>query len=150
MRHASKRGVLSTGEALDPGENGGSGTDAGGRAVDRTDRQFVSFAGWIAAHLLAYAAVAISIRYLASYFQIIEIAAADGHQFDFSAMFDRIANAPRGREGGQDGKPGSAMLDDGTKMRPKGWQHVPPGRRLVLELPGGGGYGDPARRDPPA
>lgn len=82
--------------------------------------------------------------------QIIEIAAADGHQFDFSAMFDRIANAPRGREGGQDGKPGSAMLDDGTKMRPKGWQHVPPGRRLVLELPGGGGYGDPARRDPQA
>ena len=61
-------------------------------------------------------------------------------------MFDRIANAPRGREGGADGKPGSVTLDDGTKMRPKGWQHVPPGRRLVLELPGGGGYGDPARR----
>lgn len=43
--------------------------------MDRADRQFVSFAGWIAAHLLAYAAVAISIRYLATYFQIIEIAA---------------------------------------------------------------------------
>jgi len=35
-------------------------------------------------------------------------------------------------------------------MRPKGWQHVPAGRRLVLELPGGGGYGDPARRAPEA
>ena len=33
-------------------------------------------------------------------------------------------------------------------MRPKGWQHVPAGRRLVLELPGGGGYGDPAKRAP--
>ncbi|WBU60838.1 hydantoinase B/oxoprolinase family protein [Paracoccus albus] len=78
--------------------------------------------------------------------QVIEIEAAQGHQFDFSAMFDRIANAPRGREGGLDGKPGSVALDDGTQMRPKGWQHVPPGRRLVLQLPGGGGYGDPARR----
>jgi len=31
-------------------------------------------------------------------------------------------------------------------MRPKGWQHVPEGRRLILELPGGGGYGDPGKR----
>jgi N-methylhydantoinase B len=37
-------------------------------------------------------------------------------------------------------------LDDGTKLRPKGWQHVPAGRRLVLHAPGGGGYGDPADR----
>ncbi|MFJ1292946.1 hydantoinase B/oxoprolinase family protein [Paracoccus yeei] len=78
--------------------------------------------------------------------QIIEIAAAEGHQFDFSAMFDRIRHPPRGRNGGQDGQPGSARLDDGTEMRPKGWQHVPAGRRLVLHLPGGGGYGDPALR----
>jgi len=78
--------------------------------------------------------------------QIIEIEPAPGHEFDFSAMFDRIYNAPRGRDGGQDGAPGSARLDDGTVLKPKGWQHVPAGRRLVLELPGGGGYGDPARR----
>jgi N-methylhydantoinase B len=31
-------------------------------------------------------------------------------------------------------------------MRPKGWQHVPAGRRLILELPGGGGYGEPDKR----
>jgi N-methylhydantoinase B len=78
--------------------------------------------------------------------QIMEIAPLDGHEFDFSAMFDRIRHPPRGREGGGDGLPGAARLDDGTAMRPKGWQHVPAGRRLVLELPGGGGYGDPARR----
>lgn len=78
--------------------------------------------------------------------QIIEIAPAEGHEFDFSAMFDRISTPPRGRDGGQDGAPGSARLDDGTKLRPKGWQHVPSGRRLVLELPGGGGYGNPAER----
>ncbi len=78
--------------------------------------------------------------------QIIEIAPAEGHEFDFSAMFDRIATPPRGRDGGEDGAPGSARLDDGTKLRPKGWQHVPAGRRLVLELPGGGGFGSPAER----
>ncbi|MCP8894974.1 hydantoinase B/oxoprolinase family protein [Shinella daejeonensis] len=78
--------------------------------------------------------------------QIIEIAPAEGHEFDFSAMFDRIATPPRGRDGGEDGAPGSARLDDGTTVRSKGWQHVPTGRRLVLELPGGGGFGNPAER----
>ncbi|RWD52320.1 MAG: hydantoinase B/oxoprolinase family protein [Mesorhizobium sp.] len=78
--------------------------------------------------------------------QVIEIAPMEGHEFDFSAMFDRINHPPKGRNGGKDGVAGVVRLDDGTKLRPKGWQHVPAGRRLVLELPGGGGYGDPARR----
>ncbi|MXN17874.1 hydantoinase B/oxoprolinase family protein [Pseudooceanicola sp. GBMRC 2024] len=82
--------------------------------------------------------------------QVIEIAAAEGHEFDFSAMFDRVTQAARGRDGGGDGAPGSVMLDDGTALRPKGWQHVPEGRRLVLNLPGGGGFGAPDRRDPGA
>ncbi|MBO9456996.1 hydantoinase B/oxoprolinase family protein [Paracoccus sp. R12_1] len=78
--------------------------------------------------------------------QIIEIAPAEGHEFDFSAMFDRIGAAPRGRDGGAPGAAGRAALDDGTSLRPKGWQHVPQGRRLVLHLPGGGGYGEPTER----
>lgn len=78
--------------------------------------------------------------------QIMEIAPDDGHEFDFSAMFDRVKHPPRGREGGRDGIPGAVHLDDGTPMRAKGWQHVPAGRRLVLELPGGGGYGNPGER----
>lgn len=82
--------------------------------------------------------------------QIIEIEPAPGHAFDFSAMFDRIGHAPHGRNGGKDGAAGVAMLDDGTRLKPKGWQHVPAGRRLILHLPGGGGYGDPARRAPEA
>ncbi len=78
--------------------------------------------------------------------QIIEIAATEGHEFDFSAMFDRVNHPPSGRNGGKPGVAGVVKLDDGTKMRPKGWQHVPAGRTLILELPGGGGYGDPAKR----
>jgi N-methylhydantoinase B len=78
--------------------------------------------------------------------QVIEIAALEGHEFDFSAMFDRVNHPAHGRNGGEPGVAGVVRLDDGTQMRPKGWQHVPAGRRLILELPGGGGYGDPAKR----
>ena len=79
--------------------------------------------------------------------QVIEIEPLPGYEFDFSAMFDRIGHAAKGRSGGQPGATGQAALDDGTPLKPKGWQHVPAGRRLVLHLPGGGGYGDPDKRD---
>ncbi len=78
--------------------------------------------------------------------QVVELAAADGHEFEFSAMFDRIRHPARGRDGGAPGAAGAVRLDDGTLMRGKGWQHVPAGRRLILELPGGGGFGNPERR----
>ncbi|MFK0689390.1 hydantoinase B/oxoprolinase family protein [Mesorhizobium sp. IMUNJ 23033] len=78
--------------------------------------------------------------------QVLEISALDGHEFEFSAMFDRVKHPAKGRNGGKDGQAGVVKLDDGKLMRPKGWQHVPAGRRLILELPGGGGYGDPAKR----
>ena len=52
-------------------------------------------------------------------------------------------NPPRGRDGGGDGAPGRVMLKSGATLRPKGFQIIPDGDRLVLELPGGGGMGDP-------
>lgn len=73
--------------------------------------------------------------------QVVEIAPAAGHEFYFNAMFDRVDHPARGREGGGDGAPGAVLLDDGTKLATKGRQHVPMGRKLVLQLPGGGGYG---------
>lgn len=78
--------------------------------------------------------------------QVIEIEAAAGFGFRFSAMFDRLDHPARGREGGLDGQAGGVSLDDGTRLRGKGHQDVPPERRLVLDLPGGGGYGDPRHR----
>lgn len=78
--------------------------------------------------------------------QVLEIGAHDSHEFDFSAMFERVHHPAMGRNGGQAGAAGVVRLDDGTTMRPKGWQHVPAGRRLILEMPGGGGYGDPGQR----
>ncbi|MEO5615759.1 MAG: hydantoinase B/oxoprolinase family protein, partial [Cypionkella sp.] len=78
--------------------------------------------------------------------QIIEIEPAPGHEFDFSAMFDRVNHPAAGRDGGGAGAAGIVALDDGTQLKPKGWQHVPQGRRLILHLPGGGGYGAPEMR----
>jgi N-methylhydantoinase B len=65
-----------------------------------------------------------------------------------NATFDRIANAPKGREGGLDGAPGVVALRSGKTLRTKGFQIIPDGDRLVLKLPGGAGMGDPRTRDP--
>ncbi|MFZ9036984.1 MAG: hydantoinase B/oxoprolinase family protein [Gammaproteobacteria bacterium] len=80
--------------------------------------------------------------------QVIEISANPGHQIYINAMFDRCQHPARGRDGGQPGAAGGVQLDDGSQLSSKGRQSIPAGRRLVLNLPGGGGYGDPAQRDP--
>ncbi|MGI9605630.1 MAG: hydantoinase B/oxoprolinase family protein [Acidimicrobiales bacterium] len=89
-------------------------------------------------------------RYRGGLGQVIEIGATEGYQFEFSAMFDRVANPARGRNGGENGSPGGVRLDDGSPFRTKGKQTIPPDRRLIMELPGGGGFGNPAERDPDA
>ncbi len=80
--------------------------------------------------------------------QIMEIGTKGEAEFAVNAIFDRVANAPRGRDGGGDGAAGWVGLDDGTLLRTKGYQVIPKGRRLLLKLPGGGGMGNPAERDP--
>jgi N-methylhydantoinase B len=79
--------------------------------------------------------------------QIMEIAGRDDLEFACNAIFDRVANPPRGRDGGGDGAPGRVTLKSGTTLRTKGFQIIPDGERLILELPGGGGMGDPKTRD---
>ncbi|MEN8875438.1 MAG: hydantoinase B/oxoprolinase family protein, partial [Pacificibacter sp.] len=79
--------------------------------------------------------------------QNIEIEPREGYDFYFNAMFDRVENPARGREGGHAGAKGQVELSDGTKMRSKGRQLVKNGQRLKLSLPGGGGYGAPSARD---
>lgn len=80
--------------------------------------------------------------------QVVEIGAADGYEIRFNAMFDRIGHPASGRGGGKHGRAGVVQLDDGTALRGKSSQvAVPAGRRVVLQLPGGGGYGEPGERD---
>ncbi|MDH3690920.1 MAG: hydantoinase B/oxoprolinase family protein [Gammaproteobacteria bacterium] len=79
--------------------------------------------------------------------QIMEIGHAHADGFSVSAMFDRIRFAARGRNGGKDGQTGAVLLASGGKLRAKGRQDIPQGDHLIMEMPGGGGYGDPLQRE---
>ena len=79
--------------------------------------------------------------------QFMEVGAREGHEFDFSAMFDRLRHPARGRRGGLNGANTTIAQDDGTLMQGKGKQFVPHGRKVVMEFPGGAGYGALADRD---
>jgi N-methylhydantoinase B len=80
--------------------------------------------------------------------QIIEIGSGVDRPWDILAAFDRIDHPARGRDGGRDGQAGYIGLKSGKKMRGKGFQEVPPGDRLVVHTPGGGGIGAPKERQP--
>ena len=60
----------------------------------------------------------------------------------FTLLTERRTHAPRGREGGEDGRPGRNLLN-GTPLPSKAAGELKPGDRLRLETPGGGGYGQP-------
>ena len=78
--------------------------------------------------------------------QVMEIAHASGEPFAISKMFERVRNPARGRAGGHNGALGRVYVPGGRELRAKGREVVPPGHRIVLETPGGGGLGDPAMR----
>ncbi|MEE1556997.1 MAG: hydantoinase B/oxoprolinase family protein, partial [Alphaproteobacteria bacterium] len=54
---------------------------------------------------------------------------------------------PRGRDGGGSGATGELRLGSGHELRNKGFQTIPARERLIIEMPGGGGYGEPKARD---
>jgi N-methylhydantoinase B len=79
--------------------------------------------------------------------QIIEIANREAAPFVISAAtFDRIRNPAQGRDGGRPGRRGNARLGSGPALKDKGNHVVPVGDSLVVELPGGGGFGRPQIR----
>ncbi len=79
--------------------------------------------------------------------QFMEVGARVGHEFDFSAMFDRVDHPARGRHGAADGAPTEVRLSTGAVMRGKGKFRVEEGTRVLLSFPGGGGYGAARTRD---
>ena len=80
--------------------------------------------------------------------QVMEIGTKGDLEFAVNAIFDRVGNPPKGREGGGDGAAGAVRLKSGAALRTKGFQIIPDGDRLVLLLPGGGGMGEPSGRSP--
>jgi N-methylhydantoinase B len=58
----------------------------------------------------------------------------------FTLLTERRRHAPRGRDGGEDGRPGR-NLRNGEELPSKASGELAPGDRLRLETPGGGGLG---------
>ncbi|WP_339947840.1 hydantoinase B/oxoprolinase family protein [uncultured Albimonas sp.] len=82
--------------------------------------------------------------------QVIEIESRIGKPFELLAAFDRIDHPARGVEGGGNGAAGSVALASGAVLKGKGFQTIPPGDRLVVLTPGGGGIGPAGEREPEA
>src|SRR6476661_6544245 len=80
--------------------------------------------------------------------QVIELGGAGAAPIALLCNFERVKNPARGRAGGRAGAAGTVSLRSGRPIRPKGRQTVPPRDAIRLELPGGGGIGDPRTRDP--
>jgi N-methylhydantoinase B len=76
----------------------------------------------------------------------IEIGARHAAPFSLLAMFERIAHPAQGRAGATPGAPGLVRLRSGHELQGKGLQVIPANDRLILQTPGGGGYGDARKR----
>ncbi len=64
-----------------------------------------------------------------------------------AAAFERLTSGPAGREGGHNGSAGKVEITDGTQITDKGNYRIPAGETLILQSPGGGGFGKPNHRD---
>jgi N-methylhydantoinase B len=80
--------------------------------------------------------------------QVMEVGSREQEPFGIFAGFERVRFPARGRHGGGPGAKGRLSLKSGEELGPKGLRVVPAGERLVIEMPGGGGMGTPAERDP--
>jgi N-methylhydantoinase B len=78
--------------------------------------------------------------------QVIEVANREPYAFAHGAQYDRVKFPPRGREGGGPGALGRVRLASGKELAGKGHHTIAPGEHLVVEMPGGAGYGDPRER----
>ena len=69
-------------------------------------------------------------------------------RWSVSSIADRTVYAAPGLRGGQAGATGEVTLDDGTRLNAKALKDLKERDVVHVNLPGGGGYGDPFARDP--
>ena len=79
--------------------------------------------------------------------QDVEIEVMAQSPLRLSLLSDRQKYPPEGLNGGGQGAAVEIMLQDGTRPHPKSRSLLQPGDRLTLRFGGGGGFGDPKRRD---
>ena len=83
--------------------------------------------------------------------QRIEMTSAISEPFIVFLSVERIKYPAAGRAGGLAGKPGRIRVSGRPNdIAGKCELRIEPGERLIFETPGGGGFGDPALRDPAA
>lgn len=69
---------------------------------------------------------------------------------NISILTEKTITEAHGILGGQNGGMGTMRISPERFLPPKGLSKLFPGDELTLQLPGGGGYGDPALRQPEA
>jgi len=89
-------------------------------------------------------------RYRGGLGQRIEVEVNTGEPYVVSVLSDRFRFAAEGYEGGEPGAKAKFTASDGEKRDPKLSQALPAGTSFTLDLPGGGGFHDPSKRDPDA
>jgi N-methylhydantoinase B len=80
--------------------------------------------------------------------QLTEFGRRGDGKWSVSSIADRTKYPAPGLLGGKTGAPGEVTLGNGTRPNPKALVDLQAGDVVHLNLPGGGGYGDPFQRDP--
>lgn len=77
--------------------------------------------------------------------QVLTLSVREGEAV-YSTIYERLAHPALGRSGGSPGASGRVTRSDGQPVHGKKKSRLPAGVQVRIELPGGGGWGDPAVR----
>ena len=80
--------------------------------------------------------------------QLTEFGRRGDGKWSVSSIADRTEYPAPGLLGGKSGAPGAVTMDDGQKLHAKALRDLQGSDVVHVDLPGGGGYGDPFQRDP--
>ncbi len=88
-------------------------------------------------------------RFRGGHGQVVELGSLENEPFTLACTYERVVHPARGREGGEPGACGGlSLVGSGEALASVGRNVIPAGERVLLEFPGGGGYGPTAERDP--
>jgi N-methylhydantoinase B len=78
--------------------------------------------------------------------QIMEVEIRTDKPYLFSGLYERCVHPAPGLFGGHPGATGALKTSNGEPLRPKLSRMLPPDTVVTLEIPGGGGFGNPRDR----
>jgi N-methylhydantoinase B len=80
--------------------------------------------------------------------QTMEIEVLTDEPYMFAGLYERINFAAPGLHGGKNGRSGRLLTSNRVDLKPKISRLLPEDTKVTLEMPGGGGFGPPMKRDP--